>query len=149
MDAPALQPLTLYPVGQAVGAARRYVNDCLRELDAHDVGEAAELGVSELVTNAILHGRTPLTITVRRMETGRVRIDVIDGSPLLPEQRHNSVSATTGRGLRMVASVSLDWGVQAGHDQHGPGKSVWFEPSDTPDAAGPGDWDADIEALLR
>ncbi|WP_298461306.1 ATP-binding protein [uncultured Cellulomonas sp.] len=151
MPESAPQPLVLYPIPQAVAAARRYVAECLAGLRATAVQECAELGVSELVTNAVLHARTPFTVTVRRSQNGVARVEVTDGSALSPQQRRLSALATTGRGLRLVASLSLDWGVTplpAGQDQ---GKTVWFEPLEEMTASGfaEADWAADIEALTQ
>ena len=146
---PVRPPLTLDPVAAAVSAARRYVAEALAACGASHLEASAELGVSELVTNAVLHGRTPLTVTVVTIRGGRVRIEVTDGSPLPPQQRRLSVLATTGRGLRLVASVSSDWGVRSVPGEWGGGKTVWFEPIEEPTAAGFADseWAAEIEAL--
>ena len=122
-------PLLLFPLARSAGASRRYVARRLAELDATAVEDAAELGVSELVTNAILHGRTRLAVTVERTPAGRVRVEVSDGSPVLPQQRRTSATATTGRGLGIVAALSSDWGVEA--LPGAAGKCVWFEPVET------------------
>ncbi len=142
-------PLTLDPVAPAVSSARRYVTEALAACGASRFEASAELGVSELVTNAVLHGRTELTVTVVTTRNGGVRIEVTDGSPLPPQQRRLSVLATTGRGLRLVASVSSDWGVRSVRTKWGQGKTVWFEPVEEPTAAAfvDADWAADIDAL--
>jgi hypothetical protein len=128
------QPLTLEPRAQGVAVARRYVRERLLQCDATSVEMSAELGVSELATNAVLHGRTPFTVAVLR-NGGRVRIEVTDGSPLPPQVRRLSTFASTGRGLRLVASVSADWGIVARPAGDG-GKTVWFEPLEEPTGAG-------------
>jgi anti-sigma regulatory factor (Ser/Thr protein kinase) len=129
------QPLTLDPKAQGVAAARRYVRERLEQCDATHVEASAELGVSELATNAVLHGRTPFTITVLRTPHG-VRIEVSDTSPLPPQVRRLSTFASTGRGLRLVASVSSDWGVVPVPPDGRAGKTVWFEPVEEPTDAG-------------
>lgn len=146
---PVRPPLILDPVAAAVSAARRYVSEALAACGASHLEASAELGVSELVTNAVLHGRTPLIVTVVTTSAGRIRIEVTDGSPLPPQQRRLSVLATTGRGLRLVASVSSEWGVHALPAQRGEGKTVWFEPVEEPTASGFADseWAAEIDAL--
>ena len=48
-----------------------------------DVAECAALLTSELVTNAVLHAATPLTVTLHLM-ADRIRVDVADGSPAIP-----------------------------------------------------------------
>ncbi|MBB2901391.1 hypothetical protein FHR75_002179 [Kineococcus radiotolerans] len=119
--------LVLDPLAGAVSAARRHVRRAVAELHVPEVEESAELGVSELVTNALLHARTAFTITVRSMPTGTVRIEVSDSSPLPAQQRHLGLGATTGRGLRLVEAVSSAWGVDP-LASGGVGKTVWFEP---------------------
>ena len=59
--------------------------------------------------------------------------------------------ATTGRGLRLVASLSTDWGVTPCPGEQGTGKTVWFEPVEEPTTTGfaEAEWAADIDALLR
>ncbi|GAB7190794.1 hypothetical protein NUM3379_15010 [Kineococcus sp. NUM-3379] len=140
------RPLLLDPMANTVAAARRYVREALRALGSDALEESAELGVSELVTNAMLHARTAFKVTVRLMPSGAVRIDVTDSSPSAVQPRRFGVSATTGRGLRLVESVSADWGVSAAPE--GPGKTVWFEPRETMvDAGFAGDWAAEIDGL--
>ncbi|NAZ87049.1 ATP-binding protein [Kineococcus sp. T90] len=120
-------PLVLDPAANAVAAARRYVRRALARLDAQELEESAELAVSELVTNALLHARTAFAITVRSTPAGRVRIEVSDSSPLPPQERRFGLGATTGRGLRLVEAVSGAWGIDPLEGER-PGKTVWFEP---------------------
>jgi hypothetical protein len=134
MLVPVGPPLTLDPVAQAVSAARQYVRERLEQCQAMDLEASAELGVSELVTNAVLHGRTAFTVAVLRTPRG-VRIEVSDRSPLPPQVRRLSTFASTGRGLRLVAAVSSDWGIVPVAPDDGGGKTVWFEPVDEPSDA--------------
>jgi hypothetical protein len=120
-------PLALQPIGQASGQARAYIRDSLVALGKNDLLDSAQLGVSELVTNACLHARTPLTVALRLTADGSVRIEVSDDSPRLPEQRDDGAMAATGRGLRMLSVVG-QWGI-AQADPPRTGKTVWFEPS--------------------
>jgi hypothetical protein len=112
------------PVAEAAAAARRYVRAAVTEMGHPELVDNAELGVSELATNATLHGRTPFTITVRVGVHGPVRIQVTDGSPMVPQQKRHGELATTGRGLRLLDAAGV-WGVEPS----GTGKTVWFEPS--------------------
>ena len=122
---PLVVPLRLDPVADAATRARDYVRDVLHELGRDDLLECGLIGVSELVTNACLHARTPVTVSVVVASTdGRVRIEVSDSSPVLPTQRRHARWSTTGRGLRLLASAG-DWGVAGGSN----GKTVWFEPA--------------------
>jgi anti-sigma regulatory factor (Ser/Thr protein kinase) len=77
---------------------------------------------SELVTNAVLHARTELTLTLELRED-RVRISVKDRSQAPATLRHYRPDTLTGRGLGVVAALSDTWGVSAAAD----GKVVWAE----------------------
>lgn len=85
----------------------------------------AALLVSELVANAVRHGR-PLPGGV--VEVGwsvdgdRLRLEVRDGGGNgTPSPRPSRVSDTEGRGLAIVAAVAVDWGVESTPD----GTTVW------------------------
>ena len=82
----------------------------------------AELLVSELVTNAILHARSGARVDVERVGD-RVRVAVCDDSPAVPRVRNYGPDAVTGRGLLLVQRISNAWGVDPGDG----GKCVWFE----------------------
>jgi anti-sigma regulatory factor (Ser/Thr protein kinase) len=77
---------------------------------------------SELVTNAVLHARTELTLTLE-LRRDRVRISVSDHSQAPATLRHYRTDALTGRGLGVVAALSDNWGISAAAD----GKVVWAE----------------------
>ena len=144
------EPLVLESAASAAAAARRYVRGALRDLDAEDLEESAELAVSELVTNAVLHAHTAFTVAVRSTPAGRVRVEVSDSSPVPLEVRRFGTSATTGRGLQLVAAVCADWGIDPLPGGPQPGKTVWFEPR--PATADPGlgaqEWAVELEELL-
>lgn len=130
---PPPEPLHLAAEGPASARARAYVRAALLALDLPELIDSAELGVTELVTNACLHARTPLTLSIRVVDRG-VRIGVSDQSPRAPEVRRGDLWATTGRGLRLLEGLGR-WGV----DLLSPpevGKTVWFEPVADPTTAG-------------
>jgi anti-sigma regulatory factor (Ser/Thr protein kinase) len=106
----------------AAGRARRFVGQTLRSWGCDDIVADAELLVSELVTNAILHARSPATVTVDR-GNGSIRVAVCDGSSAQPRVRDYGPKAVTGRGMLLVDRISERWGV----DIDGSGKCVWFE----------------------
>lgn len=120
--------LDLPPSTDSVPAARQFVRARLHGAAA-DV-DIATLLVSELVTNAILHARTGVTVTVE--EHGVLAyVAVRDGSPIPPRIHSFSPTSATGRGLRMLDRLARRWGVDA--DPSNGGKVVWFEvgePSD-------------------
>jgi anti-sigma regulatory factor (Ser/Thr protein kinase) len=114
--------LTLMAVAESVPQARRFVRQSVLALGADQACDDAESLVSELATNAVLHARTDYTITVSRTN-GTIKVWVRDLSSMLPRARHYGTDSTTGRGMRLVASLALDWGVEA----DGAGKAIWFE----------------------
>jgi len=127
---------------EAVPAARRFVAVALAGLGSPDVVDAAELVVTELLTNALLHGAAPVRLLVAIGVPGETaRIEVHDGSRVLPVRTLGGVEGMTGRGLSLVDAVAADWGVDPTPD----GKLVWAEL--TPDSvrgAEPGDVDLDL-----
>jgi anti-sigma regulatory factor (Ser/Thr protein kinase) len=107
----------------SVGAARRFIES---RTAAWSFPEPATdqlvLIGSELVTNAVLHARTELTLTLE-LRDDRVRISVMDRSQAPATLRHYRPDALTGRGLGVVAALSDRWGVSTAPD----GKVVWAE----------------------
>lgn len=114
--------LSLPPAPDSVSAARRFVERTLAGWELQSVGWTAAQLVSELATNAVLHAATEFTVQLSR-HGDTVRIGFADGSPVTPSVRHYRSDATTGRGLRLVDTMSSAWGV----DTHEVGKTIWFE----------------------
>jgi anti-sigma regulatory factor (Ser/Thr protein kinase) len=105
----------------APSAARRFVADALTRwgVDGSSLDDA-RLVLSELTSNAVVHARSPFSVAIRP-EGSRVRISVHDTSPVRPTLRDNGIAGTSGRGMRLVAALSDDWGVDVTAD----GKTVW------------------------
>jgi anti-sigma regulatory factor (Ser/Thr protein kinase) len=114
--------LDLPPTTDSVPVARRFVR--ARLIDGATDVDTATLLVSEVVTNAILHARTTVTLTVE-VSHEVVRIAVRDGSPVQPRVHSFSATSATGRGLRLLDRLANRWGVYA--DPATGGKVVWFE----------------------
>jgi len=122
--------LSLASGPRSVHDARRWVVDTCRDIGRPELAECAELGVSELVTNALLHGESPISVRVRGTAE-HPRVEVRDASiepPILPSQvlradKHELL--TFGRGLSIVARSSDAWGAEIEED----GKVVWFNPA--------------------
>lgn len=129
MEQRATFPVVAEPT--SVGDARRFVRSALYGWDADAFEESATLLVSEVVTNVLLHAKTEAALVVR-LGGDRLRVEVHDGSRLLPTAKHYGVEATTGRGIGLLDAMSAAWGVQATAS----GKVVWFElvADDLPDA---------------
>ena len=82
------------------------------------------LVVSELVTNAVVHGAEPIVVTVVHASE-RVRVEVTDGlSDASPHTNRAAPDAETGRGLSVVTRLASAWGWRA---SPGHGKTVWAE----------------------
>lgn len=114
------------PTSASVFLARRSTRQMLA---AWSVGppmiEAAELVVSELMSNAARQSEDPVDI-VLACNDGVVRIEVADTSHRMPVITHGEVDpdATSGRGLLLVESLADRWGVE---QSGGLGKLVWAE----------------------
>jgi anti-sigma regulatory factor (Ser/Thr protein kinase) len=101
--------------------ARRFTEQVLDGWHLDDVRDVVRLLVSELVINAVLHARTAITLCLHH-ESGRLRVEVSDGSTMPPVLHTPGPTAPTGRGLQIVASLSDEWGVDVQRE----GKTVWF-----------------------
>lgn len=114
--------LTLGREADAVPKARRFVDSSLSGEPA-GVVHAVELVVTELVTNALLHGEPP--VSVRLIHLGpSIRVEVEDAGAHLPVVGVRDLESMTGRGLAVVAGMSSGWGVDPGRRA---GKVVWAE----------------------
>lgn len=112
----------LPPEPTSIPAARHFAVDALDHLGGNRRDDV-ELLVSELATNAVLHARTPVWLTLCRRGR-RLRVEVGDGDPrpprvdLRPDPLHPG-----GRGMCLVNSLADDWGI----DLRDEGKTIWFE----------------------
>jgi anti-sigma regulatory factor (Ser/Thr protein kinase) len=112
----------LPPEPASATRARALARERLESSCTDEVLDTVALLVTELVTNAILHARTPLRLTLE-FRPAHVRICVHDGSTEPPTLRHYGSDAVTGRGLALVEQLSSSWGV----DAMATGKVVWCE----------------------
>jgi anti-sigma regulatory factor (Ser/Thr protein kinase) len=118
---------------RTVGRTRHALARDLDEWGLAHLAGTAELVLSELVTNAVNHARSPrgrrIGTRFERLEHG-VRIEVHDASERKPELQRASADDESGRGLALV-DVLTDgqWGVSA---RQGPGKLVWAVCADHP-----------------
>jgi anti-sigma regulatory factor (Ser/Thr protein kinase) len=125
---------TLAPGPRGALQARRWVAEVCEEIGRSELRDNAELAMSEVVTNAILHGRAPISVRLRGTRD-HPRVEVRDASPDPPSiaTRGGAVDLlddlpTFGRGLSIVASASEAWGAE----RDGDGKLVWFVPAVLP-----------------
>jgi anti-sigma regulatory factor (Ser/Thr protein kinase) len=79
---------------------------------------------SELVTNAVRHGRSSIVLTITA-SPDLLHVEVADENPNLPVSGLvPSDDGLGGRGLLIVAALSTDWGSRP--SPKGRGKAVWF-----------------------
>lgn len=121
---PMSDRIELPPTAGSVGIARRWSADIVgRDGDA-ELADTAALLVSELVSNVVLHARTPCELTITRIGS-RVRVEVRDGSDRLPGKTGQpDPMALSGRGMLLVEALSDDHGTEALAEG---GKRIWFE----------------------
>lgn len=123
--------LLLPYTAHSVGVARRRLIGDLIEAGVYE-GTACDAGLvlSELISNALRHASPLPGRTVRaswRLRLGSVQVAVGDGGgPTLPRVNEPSNWSLGGRGLGIVARLSLRWGVCAGgeHWNSDPGEEA-------------------------
>ena len=103
-------------------AARAVVRDALERGSADVRIDDVALVVSELVTNAVLHGDGDITLDVV-VEPATVRIAVEDSGSGAAEAVDAAGNAESGRGLMLVSKIAARWGVRPAHR----GKVVWAD----------------------
>lgn len=109
------------PDPHSVPSARRFVMNLGLAQDEETLHRLGAL-TSELVTNAVLHARTPFVVKVS-VKGDRIRVAVTDGSEALPVFKRRGPTSPTGRGLRIVEEIADRWGFEPITS----GKTVWFE----------------------
>ncbi len=149
------ESLDLPPRPESAAEARRFLADACRRWELDDLADDLLLAISELVTNSVVHARTPIVVTAsvasgvvevgvqdhdsRPPQLRAERTDLLRDLDALSEQlpsfdeqdpRHRSLwvgdgSVTAGRGLYLLSEVSDAWGVAA-VDGDERGKEVWF-----------------------
>lgn len=123
---------------RSAGEARRFLRVNLVAWGVDEVAiDSAELCLSELVNNVIMHAHTPAELTVH-LEDGSLGVLVRDGGdapredPTVPEDE--DPLRISGRGLTLIDALADRWGTH--HDEQG--TIAWFVLS----LEGDGDGDA-------
>lgn len=111
---------TLEATPISAAGARAFVSRHLVDHRLSLLVEPVRLVVSELATNALVHGRTPFVVTLSR-EEDTVRVTVSDDSDWITAHDSDQALSAGGRGLGIVNVISRDWGVIAGVRS----KTVW------------------------
>jgi anti-sigma regulatory factor (Ser/Thr protein kinase) len=116
--------------------ARQALRDQLDERLGVEQVERLELAVTELVNNAVLHGRGAIGVRVQ-LDADVVRAEVTDeGSGFEHRARRAGPEQVGGQGLAIVDAVASRWGIHEGTTH------VWVEldvatPGIGGDAGGP------------
>lgn len=116
------QEMVAETVPASIARIRRFAADACRQAAAGVDVDTVALLVSEVATNALVHGDGQVRVRVQPCAVG-VRVEVSDGGGQLPTRREAGSLDEGGRGLALVEALSHDWGVETGED----GKTVWFE----------------------
>ncbi|MEV6841399.1 ATP-binding protein [Streptomyces sp. NPDC051133] len=124
-----------------VPLARREIVDKVRAWGVplnEDTTDAIRLAASELITNAVIHGAGPITVTLSNWPR-RLGIEVLDGDPSVPRTRCAQADDENGRGLALVRLLAA----RCAWEPARPGKRVRAEMAlpmaveASPAAAGP------------
>lgn len=107
----------------AVRVARRSAREVIEQWTVRgSVADDACLVISELVTNALMHGRSEAVLRMHHNDDGLL-VEVMDQNTRLPVLVAPDPHSLSGRGLALVASLATLWGAE-----HTPtGKVVWAE----------------------
>lgn len=109
---------------RAPARARRSVQAVIAGSQLSEEAQAQlVLITSELVTNAIVHGAEPVTLTVT-CDAAHITVEVADGDPRADPVRFRDFDGPSGyggRGLRLVAALTEAWGVRT----EASSKTVW------------------------
>ena len=101
---------TLEAAPISAAGARAFVSRHLVDHRLMFLVDPVRLVVSELATNALVHGRTPFVVTLSR-EDDTVRVTVSDDSVWIVGRASHHVLRAGGRGLGIVNVLSRDWGI--------------------------------------
>ncbi|MEW2122698.1 ATP-binding protein [Streptomyces sp. NPDC007259] len=109
---------------ESVGQARSFAFEALASWGLPDRAEDIRLCVSELATNALVHGTAPGRGFLVKLDAdeGVVRLEVHDSRHRHPQPRQTTDTDTSGRGLTLLSALADGWGVE---DRAPLGKIVW------------------------
>ena len=109
------------PDPRSVSRSRHFLRETLELWGLQALGDPAEVVLSELATNAVIHAGTDFTVRLSPSGRQDLRLSVTDGSTHMPRRakgRHD----THGRGLRLIDALSAEWGAMLNGVE---GKTVW------------------------
>src|SRR4051812_40954006 len=115
--------LQVPPLVRAPADARRFAMVTLLAWGHRRALPLVELVLSELVTNAVVHGAAPIELSLH-LDGDRLHVAVTDAAPAAVPQHRQPVPGREGSyGLGLISSVSEDWGYTVGDGC----KTVWAE----------------------
>ena len=135
LSPPPIKVLRLPHRADAVAGARRQIRAAMADAGlSQAVVDDAEVVISELLGNAVRHGRAiagGVLVLGWQVRATELALRVTDGGSCLPvEAREAPPTAVSGRGLRIVERLSSTWGVT---DHVGGLRTVWaLLPLETP-----------------
>lgn len=115
--------LQLAPSPTSSRDARTRAVDAVVRSGREDLADDVATLVSELVSNAVIHARTQMRLTVELAGAG-VRVELADESAAMPRFAGAGLHAISGRGLLIIDRLASRWGVQRLSEG---GKAVWVE----------------------
>ena len=102
--------------------ARQFVDEVLHRWQRDGAIDRVALIASELVTNAVFHARTDITIELTA-EDGAVHLEVFDRAAGRPTFLDSEPDVPGGLGLPIVEALASSWGTRPREG----GKGVWAE----------------------
>jgi anti-sigma regulatory factor (Ser/Thr protein kinase) len=114
----------------SLSTARRFVSSMLELWDCQDPDEIVPLLTSEIVSNAVRHGRGSVGLELTLLDGHGLRVEARDEAPDTPVIRRSSPDGIGGHGLAIIESLARRWGVE----RHEGFKVVWFETPVSPRA---------------
>jgi anti-sigma regulatory factor (Ser/Thr protein kinase) len=110
---------------EAPAAGRHFLHSTLDAWGVPDdeLGQDAALVLSELITNAVVHGAGSVRVEFR-IDAEHLTLAVRDGSAVLPDRREAGPLDGNGRGLEIIEALAVRWGVDVLDDG---GKRVFVE----------------------
>lgn len=109
-----------------VADARHQLRGLLHDWTDGEQIDGAELMLSEVLTNVLVHTDSDAVATVTisgELGHRRLRVEVADTSEALPHRRSPGELSSSGRGLLLMEGLAGAWGVSP----RGEGKAIWFE----------------------
>jgi anti-sigma regulatory factor (Ser/Thr protein kinase) len=105
------------------GKVRRMIAETLTSWAMPHLSEDTSLIVSELYANALLHGRPPISLSLRA-EGHTLRGEITDHGRMRTPTDHTGIYDEHGRGLTIVDALADNWGVAPTRNR--PGTTIWF-----------------------